>query len=139
MKISTRLVAGFGLLIILLTLCTGTALRALHHAREGMDDTVNIKMKKYQLAQEMFGQIRDIGIAVRNVDPDTFVNNWAHLIDRVKKMTPVLSEPGVMEALLRTDVMAAAELLAMTHAVGIIENFMRCLEHQTTERSLKPR
>ncbi|MFP3439046.1 methyl-accepting chemotaxis protein [Pantoea sp. AG702] len=67
MKISTRLVAGFGLLIILLTLCTGTALRALHHAREGMDDTVNIKMKKYQLAQEMFGQIRDIGIAVRNV------------------------------------------------------------------------
>ncbi len=56
MKISTRLVAGFGLLIILLTLCTGTALRAFHHAREGMDDTVNIKMKKYQLAQAMFGE-----------------------------------------------------------------------------------
>ncbi|QZE31429.1 methyl-accepting chemotaxis protein [Pantoea ananatis] len=67
MKISTRLVAGFGLLIILLTLCTGTALRALHHAREGMDDTVNIKMKKYQLAQAMFGENRDIAIAVRNI------------------------------------------------------------------------
>lgn len=83
----------------------------------------------------IYTQLRDGTYA----DPDTFVNNWAHLIDRVKKMTPVLSEPGVMEALLRTDVMAAAELLAMTHAVGIIENFMQCLEHQTTERSLKPR
>lgn len=82
----------------------------------------------------IYTQLRDGTYA----DPDTFVNNWAHLIDRVNKMTPVLSEPGVMEVLLRTDVMAAAELLAMTHAVGIIENFMRCLEHQTTERSLKP-
>ncbi|PQK70244.1 methyl-accepting chemotaxis protein [Pantoea ananatis] len=67
MKISTRLIAGFGLLIVLLSLCTGTALRSLHHAREGMDDAVNIKMKKYQLAQAMFGENRDIAIAVRNV------------------------------------------------------------------------
>lgn len=67
MKISTRLAAGFGLLIVLLILCTGTALWALHLAREGMNDTVNIKMKKYQLAQSMFGEIRDIGIAVRNI------------------------------------------------------------------------
>ncbi|WP_246876508.1 hypothetical protein [Pantoea ananatis] len=60
----------------------------------------------------IYTQLRDGTYA----DPDTFVNNWAHLIDRVNKMTPVLSEPGVMEVLLRTDVMAAAELLAMTHA-----------------------
>nr|WP_246872108.1 hypothetical protein [Pantoea ananatis] len=66
-------------------------------------------------------------------DPDTFANNWAHLMDRVKKMTPVLSEPGVTETLLRTDVRLTAELLAMTHAVGIIENFMRCLERQAAE------
>ena len=80
----------------------------------------------------IYTQLRDGTYA----DPNTFVNNWAHLIDRVKQMKPVLSEPGVMEALLRTDVMIAAELLAMTHAVGIVENFMRCLEHQTTERGL---
>jgi len=66
-------------------------------------------------------------------DPDTFVNNWAHLMDRVKQMTPVLREPGVTETLLRTDVMLTAELLAMTHAVGIIENFMRCLERHAKE------
>ncbi len=54
-------------------------------------------------------------------------------------MKPVLSEPGVMEALLRTDVMLRQSCWPWTHAVGIIENFMRCLEHQTTERSLKPR
>ncbi len=67
MKISTRLIAGFGLLILLFILCTGIAHQALHHAREGMDDTVNIKMKKYQLAQSMYGEVRDMGIAVRNI------------------------------------------------------------------------
>ncbi|WP_275234922.1 hypothetical protein [Pantoea ananatis] len=77
----------------------------------------------------IYTQLRDGTYA----DPDTFVNNWAHLMDRVKQMTPVLSEPGVTETLLRVDVRLAAELLAMTHAVGIIENFMRCLERQATE------
>ncbi|WP_210453390.1 hypothetical protein [Pantoea ananatis] len=77
----------------------------------------------------IYTQLRDGTYA----DPDTFVNNWAHLMDRVKKMTPVLSEPGVTETLLRTDVRLTAELLAMTHAVGIIENFMRYLERQAAE------
>ena len=77
----------------------------------------------------IYTQLRDGTYA----DPDTFVNNWAHLMDRVKKMTPVLREPGVTETLLRTDVRLTAELLAMTHAVGIIENFMKCLERQAAE------
>lgn len=77
----------------------------------------------------IYTQLRDGTYA----DPDTFVNNWAHLMDRVKKMTPVLSEPGVTETLLRTDVRLTAELLAMTHAVGIIENFMKCLERQAAD------
>ncbi|YCI30522.1 hypothetical protein M1E08_06645 [Erwinia sp. PK3-005] len=46
MKLSTRLAAGYSLLILLLVLCAGVALHALTNAREGMDDTVNVKMKK---------------------------------------------------------------------------------------------
>ena len=72
-------------------------------------------------------------------DPDTFINNWAHLMDWVKKMKPVLSGPGVTDTLMRVDVRLAADLLAMTHAVQIIENFMRCLEHQARENGGKPR
>ncbi|KGL53786.1 MULTISPECIES: hypothetical protein [Pantoea] len=93
----------------------------------------SVRMMKADM-DAIYTQLRD-GVYA---DPDTFVNNWAHLIDRVKQMTPVLREPGVTETLLRIDVLLTAELLAMTHAVGIIENFMRCLEHQTTERSHKP-
>ncbi|MEJ1269048.1 hypothetical protein WDV93_25290 [Pantoea ananatis] len=83
----------------------------------------------------IYTQLRDGAYA----DPDTFVNNWAHLMDRVKQMTPVLSGSGVTETLLRVDVRLTAELLAMTHAVGIIENFMRCLERQAAEGGGRPR
>ncbi|WP_308538690.1 methyl-accepting chemotaxis protein [uncultured Pantoea sp.] len=67
MKISTRLTAGFGLLILLFIICTGTALYALNRAREGMDVIVNIKMKKYQIAEEMLGEIRQMAIDVRTI------------------------------------------------------------------------
>nr|WP_232371831.1 MCP four helix bundle domain-containing protein [Pantoea stewartii] len=47
--------------------CTATAVNALHTARERMDDTVNVKLKKYQLAQAMYGNVRDMSVAVRNL------------------------------------------------------------------------
>ncbi|MBK5017217.1 chemotaxis protein [Pantoea sp. S62] len=49
MKISTRLSAGFGLLILLFILCTGIAVHALRQATEGMNDTVDVKMKRFAL------------------------------------------------------------------------------------------
>ena len=67
MKISTRLASGFGLLILLLIICTGIALNALSRASDGMDDAVNVKMKKYQLVLDMRGSLRDMAIAVRNI------------------------------------------------------------------------
>ena len=67
MKISTRLAAGFGLLILLFIFCSGIGVHALYTARDRMEDTVNIKMKKYQLAQAMFTSVRDMGVAVRNI------------------------------------------------------------------------
>lgn len=67
MKISTRLFTGFGLLIVLFVLCTGIAYKALNDARNGMEDAVNVKMKKYQLILDMRGGLRDMAIAVRNL------------------------------------------------------------------------
>lgn len=67
MKISTRLVTGFGVLILLFVICTGIALNALTNARSGMYDAVNINMKKYQLAVDMRNQLRDMSVAVRNI------------------------------------------------------------------------
>ncbi|QEM94286.1 chemotaxis protein (plasmid) [Kosakonia radicincitans] len=67
MKISARLASGFGLLILLFMICTGIALNGLNKASDGMDDAVNVKMKKYQLILDMRGGLRDMGIAVRNL------------------------------------------------------------------------
>ncbi|MDN4128402.1 hypothetical protein [Pantoea ananatis] len=83
----------------------------------------------------IYTQLRDGTYA----DPDTFINNWTHLMDRVKNMKPVLSKPGVMETLMRMDVQLTAELLAITYSVQIIENFIRCMEHQARENGSKPR
>ncbi|MEW5288609.1 methyl-accepting chemotaxis protein [Erwinia papayae] len=83
MKISTRLAAGFGLLIILFIICTSIALNALNRASDGMDDAVNVKMKKYQLVLDMRGGLRDMGIAVRNMalltDPQAMKPEWERL------------------------------------------------------------
>lgn len=83
MKISTRLSAGFGLLILLFMLCTGIALHALWQAREGMDDTVDVKMKRFALVLDMRSGVRDMAIAVRNLallsDPAQMQPEWQRL------------------------------------------------------------
>jgi len=67
MKISTRLGAGFGLLIFLLLLCAGVALHALLQARENIDTTVSKKIYRLNLIQEMRNNSRDMSVAVRNI------------------------------------------------------------------------
>ena len=85
MKISVRLVIGFSLMVLLLAVCTGVAITALGHARESMDDVVNVKMRKYKLALDMRGNVRDLSIAVRNLallsDPKDMQPEW----ERVQK------------------------------------------------------
>lgn len=67
MKIATRLVAGYSLLIILFLLCTGTALHALWQARDDMENAVNNKIYRYELIQNMRNAARDMAVAVRNI------------------------------------------------------------------------
>ena len=69
--------------------------------------------------------------------PDTFTNNWAHLMRMVKEMKPLLSEPGVTETLLRADILLLADLLALVNSIEIIENFLACLERQLREENSK--
>lgn len=85
MKISTRLATGFGLLVVLFIICTGIALNALSNASKGMDDAVNVKMKKYQLVLDMRGSIRDMGIAVRNLALLTDIEAMKPEWERVQK------------------------------------------------------
>jgi len=83
MKVSTRLATGFGLLVLLLVICTGTALHALSAAERGMKDAVNNKMKRFSLVLDMRGDIRDMAIAVRNLallsDPGEMQPEWERL------------------------------------------------------------
>ncbi|MCW0352329.1 methyl-accepting chemotaxis protein [Pantoea ananatis] len=101
MKISTRLSAGFGLLILLFVFCTATAVNALHTARERMDDTVNVKLKKYQLAQAMYGNVRDISVAVRNIA----------LLTEPDAMEPELARMQKQKALFNTNRQALADIM----------------------------
>lgn len=68
--------------------------------------------------------------------PDTFINNWAHLTGTLMKIKPLLSQPGVTDALLRSDIRLLADLLALVNAVEIVENFMGTLAHHASQ--LKP-
>lgn len=57
-----------------------------------MDDAVNVKMKKYQIALDMRGGLRDMAIAVRNMalltDPETMKPEW----DRLQKQKALYIE-----------------------------------------------
>ncbi|WP_289368149.1 hypothetical protein [Pantoea stewartii] len=63
----------------------------------------------------------------RYVSTDTFANNWAHLLRMIEEMKPFLVQPGFADMIVRTDMLLMADLLAITHAVEIVRNFMRFL------------
>ncbi|KKB02644.1 methyl-accepting chemotaxis protein [Pantoea anthophila] len=89
MKVSTRLATGFGLLVLLLVICTGVALHALTEAERGMNDAVNNKMKRFSIVLDMRGDIRDMAIAVRNLallsDPKEMQPEWERLTTQQQK------------------------------------------------------
>ncbi|WP_211278741.1 MCP four helix bundle domain-containing protein, partial [Pantoea deleyi] len=83
MKISTHLSAGSGLLILLFVLCTGIAVHALRQATEGMNDTVDVKMKRFAVVVNMRNSMRDMAIAARNLallsDPAQMQPEWPRM------------------------------------------------------------
>ncbi|WP_256853650.1 methyl-accepting chemotaxis protein [Pantoea sp. Fr+CA_20] len=108
MKISSRLAACFSLLIILFIVCTGTALNALHKARESMDDVVNIKMKKYSLAQGMLGELEDMASAVRTLGLLTDPVQMKPVDERLQKTKAAfISDRKMLNEIMKTDLTPA--------------------------------
>lgn len=74
----------------------------------------------------------------RYASPDTFVNNWAYLTEKLTEIKPLLSQAGVTDALLRTDIRLMADLLALVTAVEIMDNFMGTLAHHANQLKNQP-
>lgn len=89
MKVSTRLASGFGLLVLLLVMCTGIAFHALTQAQQGMNDAINNKMKRFAIVLDMRGNARDMAIAVRNMAllsaPEEIAPEWKRLTAQRQK------------------------------------------------------
>lgn len=84
MKISTRLILVFGIIILLFALCLGVAYHALIAAQKGMENVENVKMKKYGLILDMRNNLQSITTAVRNValyNDAAFVTQEYNLIE----------------------------------------------------------
>ncbi|WP_458038926.1 hypothetical protein [Pantoea ananatis] len=57
----------------------------------------------------------------------TFANNLLHLNLAFEPINAQMAVPGVMELLLREDVLLAADLIATGRAIAMMNNFMVCL------------
>ena len=125
MKISTRLKIGFGLLILLFIICTGTAFHALTQARERMDDAVNHKMKRFTLVLDMRGSMRDMAIAVRNLallsDMKSMQPEWKRLssqkalyIEKRKELESSMSENSSAQGRAALEKVLSAEDAALS-------------------------
>lgn len=104
MKISTRLTLAFGILIILIIACTAVSLVALLEAQKGMDNAINIKMKKYQLVLEMRSEVRDMTIAVSNIalmkDMDSKQGEWQRFNEQ---KTSLVKNHQALESLMHVE------------------------------------
>ncbi|WP_256852262.1 methyl-accepting chemotaxis protein [Pantoea sp. Fr+CA_20] len=108
MKISTRLAIGFGLLILLFIICIVISFKALNSASAGMDDAVNVKMRKYQLAVDMRDELRDMAIAARNLALLTDIKSMQPEWERLKlQKAAYLKNREALETIMRTDSTAA--------------------------------
>ncbi|MCX3311008.1 hypothetical protein ORN12_18785 [Pantoea vagans] len=57
---------------------------------------------------------------------DTFANNWIHLTALYEKIQAQMNDRILMDRLIRTDLMLAADLLAVGRMITVLDNFMRC-------------
>lgn len=89
MKISVRLFSGYGLLVICFLICTGLSLHALSESRQGMEDTVNYKMRRLTLVLNMRAAVNNMAVSVRDIvllrDPEQEKNEWLKVSDLHQK------------------------------------------------------
>ncbi|KJV48876.1 chemotaxis protein [Pantoea sp. BL1] len=89
MKISFRLFSGYGLLVICFLICTGLSLHVLSKSRQGMEDTVNYKMRRLTLVLNMRAAVNNMAVSVRDIvllkDPEQEKNEWQKVSDLHEK------------------------------------------------------
>jgi len=56
---------------------------------------------------------------------DTFANNWIHLTALYEKIQAQMNDRILMGRLIRTDLLLAADLLAVRRMITVLDNFMR--------------
>lgn len=56
---------------------------------------------------------------------DTFANNWVHLTSLYEKIQLQMNDRNLMDRLIRTDLLLAADLIAVGRMIMVINNFLR--------------
>ncbi|WP_210454472.1 methyl-accepting chemotaxis protein [Pantoea ananatis] len=129
MKLSTRLATGFGLVILLSVICTATAMQALYKARKSMDEVVNVKMKKSNLAQDMLGDIKDMASAVRTIGLLSEPADMKNADEKMQKSKAgFIADYLALNELLKTDPTAEG-VSAMKRLTETKDKFFSVFEH----------
>jgi hypothetical protein len=60
---------------------------------------------------------------------DTFANNWVHLSLLYESIQETMNDRKLMDLIVRTDILLAADLLATGRMIQVVSNFLRCAEN----------
>jgi len=137
MKVSTRLMTGFGLLTALLLTLAGIAFYGLSQLNGQLDAIARVNNTETQLANQLRASIQDRAIAVRNLALLTDAQDMAKEVERISKQEQIYAhaytklsnmfadEPGTTEreralvAALRQDEAAALPPLRKAAQLGL--------------------
>jgi len=57
---------------------------------------------------------------------DIFANNWIHLTQLYSQIQSHMDDRTLMDQLVRSDLLLAADLMAVGRMITVMDNFMRC-------------
>mgnify|MGYP001597577859 CR=1 FL=1 len=60
---------------------------------------------------------------------DTFANNWVHLSVLYESIQAGMNDRKLMDLIVKTDLLLAADLLATGRMIQMMSNFLRCAEN----------
>jgi len=92
MKVSTRLISGFGLLTALLLAVAATAFYGLSQLNEQLDAIARVNNSEARLANQLRSSIQDRAIAVRNLALLTDAQDMAKEAERISKQEQVYAD-----------------------------------------------
>ena len=64
---------------------------------------------------------------------DTFANNWVHLMRLYTGIQHHMNDAELMDVVVRTDVLLAADLMAVGRIIEVMNNVLRCAAKQASD------